>query len=96
MRRLLIPAVAATLTAAALLTAGTAISASASTPRIYVGYGTGTGATSPAAEDAAIGNLNLVNVDCFEGTLTLIYDTLQPSGIWQAEVSEKCVTPNNQ
>jgi hypothetical protein len=62
---------------------------------IYVGFGSGSGATSQAAESAAITNLNEVNADCLSGTITLVYDTQQSSGTWAAEVSAKCLTPGS-
>ena len=84
---------AAALASAALLVLGTASPALAS--HIYVGFGSGSGATSQAAESAAITNLNEVNADCLSGTLTLVYDTQQSSGTWAAEVSAKCLTPGS-
>jgi hypothetical protein len=85
---------AATLTGAALLAAGTAAPASASGLRFYTGYGNGTGTTSSTAETAAIKNLNAVNFQC-STVVTLVYDRLS-GAVWSAEVSARCVYPNDQ
>jgi hypothetical protein len=85
---------AATLTGTALLTIGTASPASASVIRFYTGYGTGTGTTSSAAETAAIHDLDAVNFQC-STVVTLVYDTLS-GAVWSAEVSARCVYPNDQ
>jgi len=95
-RKQLIPGLAVAVTAAALITAATAIPAWAvRMSNIYNGYGFGSGSTSTAAYNAAFTNLNAVNFDCLWGTIVVIYDTQQSSGIWNAEITAKCVTPNN-
>jgi hypothetical protein len=92
MRRILIPGLAtATATAAAaLLIAWTATPALADS--IYTGYGVAFGATSSAAESAAIVNLNDNNSDCFPASIKLVFDIEQSNGTWYAEVSARCVT----
>jgi hypothetical protein len=85
---------AATLAGAVLVAVGTAGPASADLVRFYTGYGAGTGATSSAAETAAIKDLNAVNFQC-SSVVTLIYDTLS-GAVWSAEVSARCVYPNDQ
>jgi spermidine/putrescine-binding protein len=93
MRKSLIPVLAATLATSALLAVGTAGTALANPPVFYTGYG----AISAAAETAAITNLHENNDIClFPASLKVIYDTKQSSGIWAAEVSEKCQTPNTE
>jgi hypothetical protein len=81
-------------TAAVLATGSTAL---ANPPVFCTGYGTGTGASSAAAETAAITNPHANNDIClFPASLKVIYDTKQSSGIYAAEVCEKCQTPNTE
>jgi hypothetical protein len=88
---------AAALSAAALLTAATSVPASASGLQNFACYGYGTGATSTAAESAAIANLDYTykNDTRYPGSLSVVYDTEGSSGTWSAEVVEKCESPNS-
>jgi len=90
MRRFVIPGLATATAAAALLIAGTATPALAD--YIYTGYGVAFGATSSAAESAAIVNLNDINnYECFPASIKLVFDIEQSNGTWYAEVSARCV-----
>ena len=93
MRRLLISGLVTAAASAALLIAGTATPALAGS--IYTGYGVAVAATSSAAENAAIVNLNETNFDCFQNSIKLVFDTQQSNGTWWAEVSARCLTNNN-
>lgn len=91
MNRLRITALAAALTAAASLTGGMAAPASAAArPDVLglIGHGYGTGATSLAAQQAAF--ISLVDDYYGCGQYTVVYDTMQASGTWAAEVAAYC------
>jgi len=91
MRNLSIPVLAGTLSATAVLIFATPGSAFAN---FYTGYGYGAGTTHAAAETAAIAYLGKYNSDC--APYTLVYDTLESDGYWDAEVSARCQSPSNQ
>jgi ABC-type sugar transport system substrate-binding protein len=92
MSRLRITALAAALIAAASLTGATAVPAAAAAwPHAQIlkitGHGFGTGATSEAAESAAVVDLHGNYSGC--GPYTLIYDNKQ-ANVWHAEVEASC------
>lgn len=91
MRKWSIRVLAGSVGAATLLTLGISNSAFAS---FYNGYGYGAGTTHAAAEAAAVAYLGKYNSDC--GPYTLVYDTLESDGYWDAEVSARCQTPSNE
>jgi hypothetical protein len=92
MRKSSIPVLAGTLTAAVVLTLATPGSAFASL--YYTAYGWGTGTTSAAAKTAALDYLYEYNSLCQPPTL--VYDTLQSGGYWEAEVTARCQQAGNQ
>lgn len=88
MSTLRITSLAAALIAAASLTVGAAVPATAS-PALITGFGNGTGSTSAAAHQAASDDLIGNYFGCVPALGNLVYDT-HGSGGWNAEVTASC------
>jgi hypothetical protein len=104
MSRLRMTAIAAAVVAAAVVAAASLVGATAAPafaaaqPHVLVrpdsitGHGLGDGATSQAAESAAVLDLHENYSGC--GPWGLVYDTLEAGGYWAAEVVATCGSEN--